>query len=354
MKRKILSLILVLMLIPFASLFVACGNRGYNLNNLQKDFLAIAEENENLIVDQNKHLRFDYSDHAQLKGVIESNAPYTVILDYNEIYNNMMAFTFDYIGVCSNNKAIEDEETRDHVKQEFDEFKEAIHEVDTYVNILADSIAIEENGDVLAPSCIAILENLLISYETLFIKAGTFNNTLADLYFNRILVNGNPNVFPSGVSEFDINKIVQKFDARLKYQLGNLSQCFVEMYINGAKVPQRLCDPYEDFEFSLDSYGYRDNVAAIKKDFNEPVAFEKASQNKDEYFNLCVEAYNIQAALKNDSSKFIVACKNIEYAGLDASNATGNELMSQKIIEDRLELVKIYNAVLVEMLALTI
>ena len=118
MKRKILSLILVLMLIPFASLFVACGNNGYNLSNLKKDFLAIANANENVVATEEKHLVFDYSGHARLNGVIQSNYPYTIILDYNEIYNNLMAFTFDYIGVCSNNKAIEDKALKDKVKSD--------------------------------------------------------------------------------------------------------------------------------------------------------------------------------------------------------------------------------------------
>ena len=41
MKRKILSLLLVLMFIPTAFLFSACKDKGYNLNNLQKDLMQL-------------------------------------------------------------------------------------------------------------------------------------------------------------------------------------------------------------------------------------------------------------------------------------------------------------------------
>lgn len=350
MKKKILSLLLVLMLIPFASLFAACGDKGYNLANLQKDFVSIADQNENIVANNNE-LLFDYSSHPKLEGVFTSNYPYTTVLEYNQVYYNLMSFAFNYIDVCSNNNAIESEDVRNRVKRELDVLQNSIHQVDIYVNMLAEIINVSENDDVLSIACLARLENLLVAYESLFDAATTFNNTLADLYFNHILFDGNPNVYALGSANFDVNPIIHKFDARLKYQLSNLSQCFVEMYINGAKLSKKIIDG--DVVFSLNAFNYSSNVTAIKKTYNELVAYEKATNNKQAYYELCVEAYNIQTALNNDNDKFIVACKTIAYAGFDEEVSTGNEKLCVEIIEERFELVKIYNAVLVEMLALT-
>ena len=73
MKRKILSLILVLMLLPIASVFSACGkDKGYNLNNLANDFNAIASDNNNIVLENGKFV-FDYDRHNHLTYVLNKS-----------------------------------------------------------------------------------------------------------------------------------------------------------------------------------------------------------------------------------------------------------------------------------------
>ena len=57
MKRKILSLIFVLMLIPFASVFVACGkDEKVSLADLNTQFNAIADENKREIFTRKSYI----------------------------------------------------------------------------------------------------------------------------------------------------------------------------------------------------------------------------------------------------------------------------------------------------------
>lgn len=339
------------MLLPIASLFSACGNDGYNLNNLQNDFNTIQTENENIKYSDGKFV-FDYSKHANLNAVVEYTYPYTQLKEYNKVYENLMAFTFDYIDECSNNSSIDNAKTKDSIKKDLDALKKAIHDVDNYVNMLAEIINVSYNDDIFTNACLSRYENLLVSYSELFKCTTNFNNSLADLYFNHVLVDGNPNVFEMGSSNFDVNKVVNIFDARLKYQMSNLSQCFVEMYIDG-----NLADQMANAEeyFDLTQYNYEDNIEAISLSFDEQVASEKANNasNKQRFYELSVQAYNIQAALKNDDSKFIHACNKIAYASINLSEASAEEKMCVEIIDYRYELVSTYNEVLAEMLNIT-
>ncbi|MBR4998641.1 MAG: hypothetical protein IKY10_02055 [Clostridia bacterium] len=350
MKRKFLSLILVFLLLPTAFLFSACKDKGYNLNNLQKDFNQVATNNENIkLIDG--EIYFDYTNHVKLNTIIEYNFPYTQLKEYNEIHKNIMAFTFDYIDECSNNSAVKDVAIKNQLRNELDDLKKAYAEVNLLVNNLAEVTNL--TNDVMDETATSTLLDLLIAYEDLFNCAGYFNNTLADVYFNHVLTNGNPNIFKIGSENFDVNVVINKFDARLKYQKSNLSHCFAEMYINSGEFAEQIANGLDFVD--LDRYDYADNIDAIDKTFTEIVAAEKASSgNKQKYFNLSVQAYNIQEALKNDNSKFIHACKRISYATIKLLEATAEEKMCVEIIEQRYELVTIYNDVLVSMLSLTI
>ena len=105
MKRKILSLILVLMLIPFASVFTACGkDEGYNLNNLFADFNQIGAENSHIEL-ENKSVLISYEGYDELKEqVLDVTEPYTELEKYDFILNNIMAFSCECVSVCSNNE----------------------------------------------------------------------------------------------------------------------------------------------------------------------------------------------------------------------------------------------------------
>lgn len=354
MKRRILSLILVFLLLPTAFLFSACKDKGYDLNNLQNDFNLIAAENEN-IKNVNGKFVFDYSNHIRLNSVVEYNYPYTQLKEFNKVFENVMAFSFDYIDECSHNDLVKNVGLKNKVKSQLDDLKKSYAEIDLNVNNFAVDInASYDTDDIFNHICEESYRRLLLSYDDLFEAASNFNNTLADLYFNHILKNGNPNIYKIDSAEFDANLVVNNFDARLKYQISNLSQSFFEMYIDGGKLAEDIVSAEEFFD--IDEFDYEDNIKVINKTIDEVVAAQKANSatNKQKYYQLSIQAYNIQDVLNNDNSKYVHACNEISYATIDLTEASAEEKMCYEIIEQRYELLKEYNSVLVSMLSLTI
>ena len=125
------------------------------------------------------------------------------------------------------------------------------------------------------------------------------------------------------------------------------------MYIDGGNLSNFVVNYGNVLDLSV--CNYEASINKINDDFDEIVAFEKANNvvNKDKYYELSVQAYNIQTALANDNAKFLSACDTVAYAGFNFAEATASEKMSVEIIDYRLELVSAYNNVLVEMLKIT-
>lgn len=348
MKKKILSLILVLMLLPIASLFSACGKKdGYNLNNLSADFSAIDKENNNInFVDGN--VEFDYSSHAHLYEIFNGLAPYKSMHTYNDLTNNILSFACEYVHACSNNDLTDNAALKNEVKTNLDNLKSAFSRVNENINVFAEIIHISYPDNLNADACLLRYENLLIAYEDLFNKSISFNNSLQDLYFNNILKDGNPNVASVSVENFDVNTVVSKLRSRIKYQISNLSQSYVEMEIDGKEFSKKVVSG--EIVIDLTGTDYQNNVNALK----DALAAEKAGNvtNKDLFYDLAVKAYNIQATLNNDKGKFVLACNSIAYSNVIGDvKASAFEKMCADIIESNRDIIYYYNSVLTGMLA---
>ena len=353
MKRKLLSLILVLMLLPVASLFGACGkDKGYNLNNLKTDFQKISTNSNNITMVDN-HFGFDYSGHNNLETIISTNAPYKELDKYNIVFYNLMDFSCEYIDECSNNALTSDIAIKNRVKHELDELAKAVGDVDKCIDMFAEIVNVASGENVVADACLVRYENLLETYADMFESAINFNNTLSNLYFNYILKHGNPDVYSIGKANFDATVVVNKLKSRLSYQKSNLSQCFVEMYIDG-DLAEKIA--YDNVTFDLSSYGYSDNIEAINVIFDEETAAFKANHEdfREEFFALAVSAQNIQSILNNDKGKFVTACNAIDYGVVLASIdiATAYNKMCVEIIKGNYNLIVEYNNILVSMLAI--
>ena len=339
------------MLIPFASLFVACGkNDGYNLNNLNVDFYNIANESDN-IVNKNGRLEFDYSSHNNLNEVLNSTAPYTELTKYNEVFDNLMSFAFEYVAECSNNGLTDDANIKNTVEKDLASFKKSINDVDKNVNMFAEIINISYGVDVKADVCLLRYENLLVSYSKMFESAINFGNSLSNLYFNYILKDGNPNVYSIKLEDFNSSVVVNKLNSRVQYQISNLSQCFVEMYVD-KNLAKQIAN--EETSFNLYNYNYLSNVAAIDKTFDEETASEIANNeaNKEEFYNLSVQAQNLQSTLNNNKNKFVTACNDIDFIVINSNldSANPHEEMCHYIILENYQLITEYNSVLSSML----
>ena len=184
MKRKILSLILVLMLLPVASVFVACNkDKGYNLNNLSKDYEKIELENNNIAMIDDLIL-IDYSAYDNLNNSVNAVEPYTALKSYNYVLNNVLKFTCNYIEICSNNELQVPATVKNNVKSSLDTFKKSVKDVDVCVDSLGEIISVSD--DVLDRSCISRYKNLLNTYETMLNRAIDFNNA----YYNYVQKQG--------------------------------------------------------------------------------------------------------------------------------------------------------------------
>lgn len=348
MKKKILSLILVLMLIPIASLFSACGKeKGYDLTTLDDEFFQIAEY-ENLKLQSGKVV-FDYSSHGNFAEIINKTAPYKNLNNYNYVFENLMCFAVEYIDECSNNSSTDNVQIKNQVKTDLDNFKQAIKDVDVCLNSFAQEIKTFESN-VKTPVCLGRFENLLKTYEIMFHSAINFNNSLTNLYFNYILKDGNPNVYAIDVTNFDANIVVSKFNSRIQYQKSLLTQSYIEMYIGG-DLAENIADEKENLLLTV--FGYYEKVENLKKTFSQESAVFKANNeaNKQSFYNLAVKAQNIQTTLNNDREKFINACNTIEYSQVKiASTQTPHEQMCVKIIDSNYELISVYNDILIQML----
>ncbi len=345
MKKVILSLILTLMLLPIASVFSACGgDKGYNLNNLQKDFTEIATVNNNVIFDDGK-LKFDYSNHSEITDLIESNYP--SLEKYNFVFENSTVFISAYIDECSNNKSTNNVELKNNINNSLKEFSLAVRDVNECFDMFSEYLY-ENKENPRAENCVERFENLIYSYEKAYSTAGNLSNNLSNLYFNYVLKDGNPNVAELGIENF-ASTVIIKFESRLKYQISNLTQCFVEKYVGG-DMANKIA--HNQASFNLDSNSYKTNVESLTKPIvSIDAAVQKAEANKETFYNLAVQAQNFQSALNNDQNKFVLACNSIEYVVVNSNeNKTPIEELNIAIINSNDSLVLAYNSVLSDML----
>lgn len=351
MKKKILSLLLVVMFIPAIFMFAGCKDKGYKLTNLENDYNNISQNCENVNIDENK-IVFNYDNFTigstkYLSETINSVAPYTNLNKYNVLLDNLMGFVYEYIDVCSNENIDASEDVRNTLKVQLDELAEAIYEVDVYINQWAEVIEFNYNDDVTNSQCLSRFKTLLIGYNGLFQKAINFSNSLASLYYNNALNDANPRIDNVALSDFNSSVVISKLQGRVKYEISNLSQLFVEIYVDGNDLPNKLTTPIiinegEDNEyivfnmFSLNQTGfdYLTKVNNLNKvfdaSFNAETAVEIANgeSKKEEFYNLSVKAYNLQNILDNDNDIFVTACAKIQYSKVDLSE------VEQKLYKD--------------------
>ncbi len=351
MKKKLLSLILVMMLLPIASLFSACGNDdAYNLDALNNDFNAIVDQNNN-IKNENGKFVFDYSGHKNLATIILTIEPYCELEKYNQVFYNLMGFAYDYVPVCSNNALTDNVNIKNKVKEDLEDLKKAIGDVNKSLNMFAEGVIIASGDDVTSDACRSTYEALLTNYSAMFERAIKFNTTLSNLYFNNVLKDGNPNVYAETINSFDSNMIVNKLKARIKYQISCLTHSFVEMYVDG-DLAHKVA--FENIDFDMGARNYSENVSKLisKQDFSEQVAAEIAnhSDNKERFYNLAIQAQNFQTTIQNDMGKFITASLNIHYSGMNFETASVYEKFCADIIESNYDLICGYNEVLYQIL----
>lgn len=340
MKKKILSLILVFMFVPAIFMFAGCKDKGYKLTKLETDYNSIAESCTNVKIIDNK-IVFDYDNYKIgstkfLSETINNVEPYTNLKQYNVLLDNLMGFVYEYIDVCSNKNIEASKAVRNNLKTEIDELSETIFDIDVYISQWAEVVEFNYNDDVTNSQCLSRYKTLLMGYNDLFQKAINFSNSLSSLYYNNALNDANPRIDNIAIEDFDSSVIISKLHGRVKYEISNLSQIFVEIYVDGNDLPTSLTTPIvvnegEDDEYVIfnslslnqTNFDYLTKVNNLNRvfdvDFDAETAIEIAngSDKKVQFYNLSVEAYNMQNILDNDNDVFVFACEKVQYSRVD-------------------------------------
>ena len=345
--KKFLSLLLVLLLIPGAFLFTACKeDDGYKLSNLQKDLLNIAEQHD-IVVKVDDKLQFDYSSlkvagQDILAEAVENVEPYKNLNLYNEVFYNLMEFTYDYVDVCSNDNYKLDAEYRNNIKAKLDEFNSNIDVVEIQVKNLANIM--NEESDLTNEIYLSRLDNVMVAYNKLYNAGANLNNAISDLYFNKILYKSNPNISSISLKDFNSAIVINNLDARTKNALSLLTQNFIESYVSDGDLPETLLTKTESGFGTLDltkfSYStFVSRLRLVKLDTAESVekAVEVANneENKAAFYEKAIQVYNLQEMVQNDRVTYIKACADIDYQETkDNNKASSYEKICARIIEN--------------------
>ena len=192
-----------------------------------------------------------------------------------------------------------------------------------------------ENGNYLNESCLSRYKTLLEGYNDLLQTSINLTNSLSSLYYNNALNDANPDISKIKFEKFDASVVVSNIQNRIKYQISNLSQSFVEMYVDG-DLPNDIINKDKGFaKLDLNAYNYLSLVESINKSFEAKTAAEFANNdvNKQKFYNLSVEAYTLQEVLDNNYEMFMKACNNVVYAEVD-EKASAEEKIYAEIIEN--------------------
>jgi len=342
MQKRILSLILVLALIPTAFFFAACGKSTQNnLSTLDDEFYAIATEYDNFVYEDDV-LKVSLTNHNKLKNAVNaSNNQYRYIKNYNEMFESLMCFSSEYVDECANYKPGVDKKTKNRIFNDLEALKLEVTAVNRAIETLSGMMV--ASSSITSNSCLVAYENLLLTYEDMFEKAIAFNNTMVDLYYNRVLRSGNPNIAVIDIENFNVELVINKLQGRVRYQRANLTQSFIKMYIEGGNLAHNLA--YGQISLDTSKYNYANNMQAISYTINMEQAIDRANANKVAFYNYAVQAYNLQEILSMDIGRLSYACRTICMARID-ENSTAIENMCADIIRENYNTLTQYSAAL--------
>ncbi|MFQ6751977.1 MAG: hypothetical protein ACLRFL_00230 [Clostridia bacterium] len=354
--KKILCLVLLVLLMPCVAVFNGCGDKGYKLSNATT---AIADMDKyQSVVVEDATVRFSYDSFTSgeskyINDILATNIkPYSYLKDYNNLFNNIMAFTFEYLDECANDDIDVPKDIRNRLESQLASLDNDIANVDTATIGWADAVY-GAGSNIASLVSVAKFKNLLVFYDDLFISASNVANTVSTIYFGYILNDANPNYYDINLADFDASMVANKLEARILDQLSNITQVYIEKNIRGGDLADQLTDVTVDFgNLDLTQYNARIQAIANKLTVNEQT-IARANANKENFYNTAIELYNIQEVLADNGSIFIKACNDIEYKKMVADdNASNYDKMCVEIIDSHDNLISQYNEILARLLTM--
>ena len=217
--------------------------------------------------------------------------------------------------------------------------------------------AYKENDVSTEHNCLTRYKVVLDQYDDLFLSATNLSNTLSKIYFECALTEANPDVSKVSLSDYDARITISKLDARLKYEITNLTQCYIEINIAGEGLSEQLVNAstgYGSLNLNIDDYLNKVARLTLPADYNWSVAIEIANNKKASFYDEAIKLYNIQEVFDDNVDRFITACNDIDYREVIVdSDASDYELLCVDNINSHYYLVNQYyntlNALLVNM-----
>lgn len=359
MKKKWLSLILAILLMPCISLFSACDDKeSYELKNLSTDYTQLAE-GLNYISVKNNLIEFDYS-NEYLQQAFEMEPFVKIESFYNPLFTNAMNFAYGYVDILSKDSIKADADIRNDIKSDLDRMKISLTKMDASIDSLIDGVNAEisgGNGELTSKLCMINLSNVFHCYEDAIESALVLNEDMADLYYTYAISNSNPNYYDIKIADFDASEVILNVKSRQRLQVVNITRLFVEMNIDGAELANKFTGRYMDeIVFADLPAGYEEYKNDV---FNVSLGIESSraetinniTEYKEKLRSLAVELYNVQSVMNNDFDKFRLAIDEIEYVRVvDDANSTVREKACAGLIEEYNHLADEYNSVLAKLI----
>lgn len=367
------------MFIPGIFMFAGCKDKAYKLTNLKTDYNKITSKCENIKMVDNKLVfkydQFKVGSTPYLSEAIDGVEPYTNLKNYNILLDNLMGFVYEYIDVCSNKNIDASASDRNNLKADLDDFAESVYEMDVYINQWAEVVEFnydaEDKSHIINSQCLSRFKTLLFGYNNLFQKSINLSNSLSDLYYNVALNDSNPRIDNLKLADFNSSVIISKLQGRVKYEISNLSQLLVEIYVDGNDLPNRLTTPiiinegeddetieFESFDLDQANFKYVTMINDLNRAFSEKyyaeiaVELANADANKQSFYDLSIKAYNLQNILDNENGMFVDACNEIQYSNIN--NLEVEQKYNKDIIDNYKFIVLEYYNVLNSMLNIVV
>ena len=345
--KKFLSLILIVVVVPLVFCFSGCNEQQiYDLSNLQIDYYSIANNYENVEI-VNGELSFNYAGYSQeLKNAINTTTPYTYIKNFDEIFKNSLLLTNSYIEKCCSNKENISNELKNEIKAKLDSLNSQISNVNYNLGLVDDIIRHETASSILSNSCMQRYKNLVDAYKELIVVSLDFNNAIADLYFNNVLVEYNKNYYLIGETNFSADDLISTLNARKSYLVGRLTENYMEMYLDNSSLLKSFSQPSFG-SFNMNSNNYKANCDSLK---NASVNVELLTQkyngaSKNEGYECAVSLYNAESQIRTDKNSYNFAKNNYNYTEIMAKEEnfrSTREIEAVNVINKQQNILKEY------------
>ncbi len=341
---------------PCVALFNGCGDKGYKLSNATSAILDM-DKYQSVVVEEGV-VRFSYDSFTSgeikyINNILATNIkPYSYLKDYNNLFNNLMAFTFEYLDECANDDIDVPKDIRNRLESQLAALDNDIANVDTATIGWADAVY-GAGSNIVSLVSVAKFKNLLVFYDDLFISATNVANTVSTIYFGYVLNDANPKYHDISLEDFDASMVANKLEARILDQLSNITQVYIEKTISGGELADQLTDVTVDFgNLDLSQYNARINAINNRLEVNEQ-SIARANADKENFYNTAIELYNIQEVLVDNGKIFIMACNDIEYKKVIVDNNSSNyNKMCVEIIDSHDNLISQYNEILARLLTM--